>query len=137
MENEEMSQKEIVKFFYQKSTRRPKRLENNVFVIYSPEKIKLEPGELKFVNMRIKIKFSKNIIGSCTILQSLSNYGLKLLNSNTISQEFNLNMQNFLTVNENDLPPWILTFELFKRNFNQTLQIGKKQEIGYFFITND
>ena len=93
MENEEMSQKEIVKFFYQKSTRRPKILENNVFVIYSPEKIKLQPGELKFVNMRIKIKSSKNIIGSCTILQSLSNYGLKLLNSNTISQEFNSNMQ--------------------------------------------
>ena len=59
MENEEMSQKEIVKFFYQKSTRRLKRLENNVFVIYSPEKIKLEPGELKFVNMRIKINFQK------------------------------------------------------------------------------
>ena len=137
MENVEMSQKEIVKFFYQKSTRRPKRLENNVFVIYSPEKIKLQPGEVKFVNMRIKIKFSKNIIGRCTILQSLSNYGLKLLNSNTISQEFNSNIQNFLTVNENDLPPWILTFELFNRNFNQTLQIRKRQEIGYFFITNN
>ena len=93
MENEEMSEKEIVKFFYQKSTRRPKILENNVFVIYSPEKIKLQPGEMKFVNMGVKIKFSKNITGSCTILQSLSNYGLKLLNSNTISQEFNSNMQ--------------------------------------------
>ena len=62
---------------------------------------------------------------------------MKLLNSNTISQEFNSNIQNFLTVNENDLPPWILTFELFNRNFNQTFQIRKKQEIGYFFITND
>ena len=51
MENEELSQKEIVKFFNQKSTRRPRRLENNVFVIYSPEKIKLQPGEMKFVNM--------------------------------------------------------------------------------------
>ena len=132
MENVEMSQKEIVKFFYQKSTRRPKRLENNVFVIYSPEKIKLEPGELKFVNMRIKIKFSKNIIGSCTILQSLSNYGLKLLNSNTISQEFNSNIQNFLTVNKNDLPSWTLIFELFNKSFTRTLQIRKRLEIRYF-----
>ena len=74
MENEEVSQKEIVTFFYQKSTRRLRRLESNVFVIYF------------------------------TILQPLSNYGLKLLNSNTISQEFNSNIQNFLTVNENDLP---------------------------------
>ena len=104
MENEELSQKEIVKFFHKKSTRRPRGLENNVFVIYSPEKIKLQPGEMKFVNMGVKIKFSKNITGSCTILQSLSNYGLNLLNSNTISQEFNSNIQNFLTVNENDLP---------------------------------
>ena len=91
-------------FFYQKSTRRPRRLENNVFVIYLPEKTKLQPGEMKFVNMGVKIIFSKNIAGSCTILRPLSNYGLKLLNSNTISQEFNSNIQNFLTVNENDLP---------------------------------
>ena len=96
--------RKLLHFFYQKSTRRPRRLENNVFVIYLPEKTKLQPGEMKFVNMGVKIKFSKNIAGSCTNLRPLSNYGLKLLNSNTISQEFNSNIQNFLTVNENDLP---------------------------------
>ena len=117
MENEEVSPKEIIKFFYQKSTRRPRRLENNVFVIYSPEKIKLQPGESKVVNMRLKIKFSKNITGSCAILQSLSNYGLKLLNSNTISQEVNLNIDNFLIIDKNDLPPWTLIFELFNKSF--------------------
>ena len=128
MENEEVSPKEIIKFFYQKSTRRPRRLENNVFVIYSPEKIKLQPGEMKFVNMGVKIKIPKNITGSCIILQSLSNYGLKLLNSNR---------QNLLTIDENDLPTWTLTFELFNKSFTRTLQIRKRQEIGYFFITND
>ena len=128
MENEEVSPKEIIKFFYQKSTRRPRRLENNVFVIYSPEKIKLQPGEMKFVNMGVKIKIPKNITGSCIILQSLSNYRLKLLNSNR---------QNLLTIDENDLPTWTLTFELFNKSFTRTLQIRKRQEIGYFFITND
>ena len=138
MQNEEILQKEIIKIFYQKSTRRPKRLENNVFVIYSPEKIELQPGERKDVNMGVKIKFSKNIVGSCAILQSLSNYGLKLLNSSTISQEFNSNIDNFLTLNENDdLPPWTLIFELFNKSFTRTLQIRKRQEIGYFFITID
>ena len=137
MENEELSQKEIVKFFYQKSRRRPRRLENNIFVIYSPEKIKLQPGEMKFVNKGVKIKFSKNITGSCTTLQSLSNYVLKLLNSNTISQEFNSNTQNFLTVNENDLRSWTLILELYNKSFTWTLQIRKRQEIGYFFITNN
>ena len=120
--------RKLLHFFYQKSTRRPRRLENNVFVIYSPEKIKLQPGEMKFVNMGVKIKIPKNITGSCIILQSLSNYGLKLLNSNR---------QNLLTIDENDLPTWTLTFELFNKSFTRTLQIRKRQEIGYFFITND
>ena len=133
----ENSSKEIVKFYYRNSTRRPKRLENNVFVIYSPERIKLQPGEKRYVNMCVKIHFSKNIEGSCRILYSLSNYGLKLLNSNTISQEINSNIDNFLTVDENNLPPWILVFELFNKSFTDTLQIRKRQEIGYFFITND
>ena len=129
--------KEIVKFYYRNSTRRPKRLENNVFVIYSPERIKLQPGEKKYVNMHVKILLSKNIEGSCRILYSLSNYGLKLLNSNTISQETNSNIDNLLTVNENNLPPLPLIFELFNKSFTDTLQIRKRQEIGYFFITND
>ena len=139
MVKHEVSSKEIIKFYYQKSTRRPKRLENNVFVIYSPERIKLEPGQKIIVNMGIKIEFSKNIEGSCKILHSLSNYGLKLLNSNTISQEFNLNIDNFLSndENNNNLPSWTLIFELFNKSFTQTLQIRKRQEIGYFFITND
>ena len=137
MENQTVSSKEIVKFYYRNSTRRPKRLENNVFVIYSPEKIKLQPGEKRYVNMHVKIHFSKNIEGSCRIIYSLSNYDLKLLNSNTISQEINSNIDNLLTVAENNLPPWTLVFELFNRSFTDTLQIRKRQEIGYFFITND
>ena len=142
MENHEVSTKEIIKFYYQKSTRRPKRLENNVFVIYSPQSIKLQPGEKVTVNMCIKIYLSKNIEGSCRILYSLSNYGLKLLNSNTISQELNLNIDNFFDEhyeknNSNNLPPWTLVFELFNKNFTETIRIRKRQEIGYFFITND
>ena len=137
MENHQVFSKEIVKFYYDKTTRRPKRLENNVFVLYSPERIKLQPGERITINMGVKINLSKNIEGSCTILHSLSSYGLKLLNSNTISQEYNLNIDNFLNDDADSLPPWILTFELFNKSFTQTLQIRKKQEIGYFFITND
>ena len=137
MENDEVSSKEIIKFYYQKSTRRPRKLENNVFVIYSPERIKLLPGEKIILNTGIKIDLPKNIEASCKILYSLSNYGLKLLNSNTISQEFNLNIDNSLSNRENNLPSWILIFEPFNKSFIQTLQIRKRQEIGYFFITND
>ena len=134
---EENFSKEIVTFQYKKSTRRPKRLENNVFIIYSPEKIKLKPGEIRQVNMQIKIYFSKNILGMCRILYTLSNLGLKLLNSNTISQEINSNIDNSIYSDENNLPPWNLHFELYNRSFTDTFQIRKIQELGYFLITND
>ena len=129
--------KETVTFQYKKSTRRLKRLENNVFIIYSPEKIKLKPGEIKQVNMQIKIYFSKNILGTCRILYTLSNHGVKLLNSNTISQEINSNIDNSIYTDENNLPPWNLHFELYNSNFTETFQIRKRQELGYFVITND
>ena len=137
MENHQVSSKEIVKFYYDKTTRRPKKLENNVFVLYSPERFKLQPGERITINMNVKINFSKNIEGSCTILYSLSNYGLKLLNSSNISHEYNSNVDNFLNVDADNLPPWVLIFDLYNKSFTQTLQVRKKQEIGYFFITND
>ena len=129
--------KETVTFQYKKSTRRPKRLEKNVFIIYSPEKIKLKPGEIKQVNMQIKIYFSKNILGTCRILYTLSNHGVKLLNSNTISQEINSNIDNSIYSDENNLTPWNLHFELYNRSFTDAFQIRKRQELGYFLITND
>ena len=132
-----MNQVETVKFIYDKTMRRPKRLENNVFILYAPEKNRLQPGEMMSVIMKVKIKFSKNIIGTCILLQTFSNYGLKLMNSNTIAQEINVNIQNHLCVNENDLPPWNLTFELFNKSFNNVFYLRKKQEIGYFMILND
>ena len=132
-----MNQEETVEFIYDKTMRRPKRLENNVFILYAPEKIRLQPGEMMSVNMKVKIKFSKNIIGTCILLQTFSDYGLKLMNSNMIAQEINLNIQNHLNVNENDLPPWNLTFKLFNKSFNNVFQLRKKQEIGYFMLLND
>ena len=34
-----MNQEEAIEFIYDKTTRRPKRLENNVFILFAPEKI--------------------------------------------------------------------------------------------------
>ena len=71
------------------------------------------------------------------LLQTFSDYGLKLMNLNTIAQEINANIQNHLCVNDNDLPPWNLTFQHFNKSFNNVFQIRKKQEIGYFMILSD
>ena len=131
---------EKIEFIYDKTTRRPKRLENNVFILYTPERIRLQPGEVKEVNMKLKLKISRNIIGTCILLQTFSNHGLKLLNSNTIAKsENNRILQNHLTRegDNDDLPPWFLSFELYNKSLNKIFQIRKKQEIGYFIILND
>ena len=90
--------------------------------------------------MKLKLKISRNIIGTCILLQTFSNHGLKLLNWNTIAQsENNRILQNHLTREEgnDDLPPRFLSFKLYNKNLNKIFQIRKKQEIGYFIILND
>ena len=106
-----------VKFYY-KTTKRPKLLENNVFVLYSPQKLKFEPGEKKNVDMNIKINFPTNTTGSCRLLFRLSNCGLRLLNGANLTNETNLH------------------FEIFNSNFTNRLQINNRQEIGYVVVNN-
>ena len=103
---------QTIEFHYK--TKRPKLLENNVFVLYSPQKLKFEPGEKKMVDMKLNIKFSANITGSCRLLFQLSNAGLYLQNSNHLSGNTNLH------------------FEIFNSNMTQTVEIRSKGEIGYF-----
>ena len=131
---------EKIEFICDKTVRRPKRLENNVFILYASERIQLQPDEIKEVNMKLKLKISRNIIGTCILLQTFSNHGLKLLNSNTIAQsENNKILQNHLDRDEDDdnLPPWLLSFKLHNKSLNKIFQIRKKQEIGYFIILNN
>ena len=46
-----------VEFSYSK--RRPRKLENGVFVLYTPERIKLQPGEVKIVDMKLHLSYQK------------------------------------------------------------------------------
>ena len=103
---------QTIEFHYK--TKRPKLLENNVFVLYSPQKLKFEPGEKKMVDMKLNIKFSANVTGSCRLLFQLSNAGLYLQNSNHLSGNTNLH------------------FEILNSNMTQTVEIRSKGEIGYF-----
>ena len=94
--------------------KRPKLLENNVFVLYSPQRLKFEPGEKKMVDMKLNIKFLTDVRGSCRLLFQLSNAGLQLQNSNYLSADTDLH------------------FEIFNSNLTQTIEIKSKGEIGYF-----
>ena len=48
-----------VEFIYDRTTRRPRRLKNNVFVLYSPKKIRIQPGEKINIDMKLKIECRK------------------------------------------------------------------------------
>ena len=103
---------QTIQFYYK--IKRPKLLENNVFVLYSPQRLKFEPGEKKIVDMKLNIKFPTDVRGSCRLLFQLSNAGLQLQNSNYLSADTNLH------------------FEILNSNLTQTIEIKSKSEIGYF-----
>ena len=48
-----------VEFIYDRTTRRPRRLKNNVFVLYSPKRIRIQPGEKINIDMKLKIECRK------------------------------------------------------------------------------
>ena len=102
----------VVQFYYQ--IKRPKLLENDVFILYSPQKLKFEPGEKKIVDMKLNIKFPSNVRGGCRLLFQLSNAGLQLLNSNYLCEDAKLH------------------FELLNSNITRAIEIKSKSEIGYF-----
>ena len=122
-----------VKFQYKK--KRPKKLDNDVFVIYSPERFTINPGEKKNVNLQLKIFLPKNIEGMCRLLLSLSNQKLKLLNSNLISQKYNCNIEiQDIYEQGNNLPPWNLIFEILNGDLTKKVTIKSRQELGYFYL---
>ena len=104
---------QTIKFYYNK-TKRPKLLENNVFILYSPQKLKFEPGEKKMVDMKLKIKFPANVTGSCRLLFQLANHGLYLQNSNYLTGTTNLHL------------------EILNSSMTRKVEIKSRHEIGYF-----
>ena len=127
-----------IKVKFQYKSKRPKRLDNDVFVIYSPKRITINPGEIKNVNMQLKIFLPKNIEGTCRLLLSLSDQKLKLLNSNFISQKYNPNIEIQDIYNEGDnLPAWNLNFEILNGDFTKAVTIRNRQELGYFYLLSN
>ena len=128
-----------VEFIYDRTTRRPRRLKNNVFVLYSPKRIRIQAGEKINIDMKLKIRMQKNIVGPCTLLQTFDECGIKLLNSQHTSSEANIAIsQNYPDQQRDGLPsPWILTLEIFERNMNAIFQLKKNQETGFLAILNN
>ena len=107
---------QVIQFRYK--IKRPKLLKNDVFILYSPQNLTFQPGENKIVDMKLNIKFSTNIRGSCKLLLRLSDAGLLLQNCNYLSNNTHLH------------------FEILNSNITQSIEIKSKDEIGYFIPDN-
>ena len=128
---------QTVEFIYDRTTRRPRRLKNNIFVLNSPKRIRIQPGEKINIDMKLKIRMQKKMVGSCTLLQTFDENGIKLLNSQHISSEANITInQNYPDQQRDDLPlPWILTLEIFNRNMITIFQLKKEKRNWIFCDT--
>ena len=62
----------VIEFIYDKTLKRPKKLQNNVFVLYSTPRIRLQPGEFKKVDIKLSICLPEQIITACTLFPSFS-----------------------------------------------------------------
>ena len=109
------------------SKRRPKKLENGVFVLYTPERIKLKPGEVEIVDMKLHLKLSKNLVKGWVLLPSLISHNIKLLNAYHISTDS-------LTLEDSQ---YRIIFEIQNRNMNKTIQLKSKTELGFLTILNN
>ena len=122
----------IVEFIFDRTIKCPKRLQNNVFAIYSPERIRLQPGGNAKLDMKVSIRPSNQNILGCTLLPTFCENGLKLKycfyiaaddNTNNLNQPINL--------------LWKLQFELVNRSLNTTFLICKRQEIAHVTPLNE
>ena len=119
----------IVEFIYDKMIKRPKRLWNNVFVLYLPERIRLQPGETAKLDVKISICPPNQIIFGCTLLPIFCKNGLKLENCFHISAD-----NNTMNLNQPINLPSKLQVELVNRRSNTTFSIRKRQEVGFITL---
>ena len=126
------SKDNVITFQYR--YKKPKKLENDVFVIYSPQRLTIKPGETTHLNMKLKIFLPRYVEGRCTLLLSHSRQKLKLLNSNLITQKYNQNIEIDNIYKDGNLPAWNLNFELFNGDYTNELTIKNKQELAYFSL---
>ena len=104
--------------------KKKKKKENDVFVLYIPERIKLQPEEIKIVDMKLHLKLS--IVRSCVLLPSLTSQNIKFLN------DYHISIGSLML--EDSL--YRVIFEIQNRSMNETSQLKAKTELVFFTIIN-
>ena len=106
--------------------KKKKKKENDVFVLYIPERIKLQPEEIKIVDMKLHLKLSKNLVRSCVLLPLLTSQNIKFLN------DYHISIGSLML--EDSL--YRVIFEIQNRSMNETIQLKAKTELVFFTIIN-
>ena len=111
-----------VQFSTEPDASKPKLSDNgSVYIIYSPEKIKLRPRDSAMLNLRLKVNLPNEIEAMIGLLPSFVSRKLSIENSNWIS---------------NKRKDEIIQLDILNRHFCKTINIRKNQELAYIFLIN-
>ena len=109
-----------VQFSTEPDASKPKLSDNgSVYIIYSPEKIKLRPRDSAMLNLRLKVNLPNEIEAMIGLLPSFVSRKLSIENSNWIS---------------NKRKDEIIQLDILNRHFCNTINIGKNKELAYIFF---
>ena len=112
----------IIEFIYEASfQKRPKKLQNHVFVLCSPKRIKPQPGEFINVDMKLSIHTLEQIITACIVLTTLTKNRVCMESYQHMSSNNNKNSicNEYLLLKS----PWKIHFELINRSTNTVFSI--------------
>ena len=117
-------------FEVKKGFKRPKHLENNVFVLYFPNRIKIRPGESRKIRMKFGVAVPKGMICIITLLPLYQTIGIKLAHYKVTKNK---------TLEEEDDKKNIqkLKITLTNTNLLKTIDLKKTQEICCFMALNE
>ena len=110
-----------IKFKIEKGSKRPKALDarNTTFQIYSPESIKIRPGEVKRIILKYSIHLPDDILTAFLVNPNLGKEGLQLTrHSNT-----NTDTRIYL--------------EFFNKTLHTTFTLRKHSKIAFFMTINE
>ena len=111
-----------VQFSTEPDASKPKLSDNgSVYIIYSPEKIKLRPRDSAMLNLRLKVNLPNKIEAMIGLLPSFVSRKRSIENSDWIS---------------NKRKDEIIQLDILNRHFCKTINIRKNQELAYIFLIN-
>ena len=109
----------IIEFIYNSSWQKPKKLQNNLFVLHSPKRIKIRPEELINADMKLPVCLPEQL------LPTLCKNGLSIESFQYILTD------NICNANQPTNLPSTIHFELVNRNTNTVFSICKRQVLDF------